>query len=377
MKKFNKKVFGIIGLTAKYSNWNADFNGYPKTDKDGKMFASDKALKFAIRRYIENEVENSRVFYKKTFKSENQKDNKKEAETTTLKVMNFPQRFQSLFGLDDKEINKTVIPLYALLQCDDVRLFGTAAPFDKNAFSVRGVVQINHGENLNDYTGVIEESILSPFSGASEKESNAKDDKKDSNTTIGKAVIIDRADYFYNFAVIPNSWSDANEVLGEDKFKKIIEDALKNVEKRYEKLDEEEKKQKLQAIKNLREILLNGKPYHFTEDDYLEFKEAALKGVTAYNSAAKVGCENSFAVFLELKEESHFYPGNLVEFIEFDIDDTEEKGVLSVKENFFDLIKEKKEDIDAIEIYYNPNKISIDEKTLDALKETGASIKKI
>jgi len=34
----HKRVYGIIGISSKMANWNADFTGYPKTISDGSTF---------------------------------------------------------------------------------------------------------------------------------------------------------------------------------------------------------------------------------------------------------------------------------------------------------------------------------------------------
>ena len=47
MEKYNKRIFGSIVVKAINSNYNADFSGQPRTLPNGKVYATDKALKYA------------------------------------------------------------------------------------------------------------------------------------------------------------------------------------------------------------------------------------------------------------------------------------------------------------------------------------------
>ena len=46
----DKRVYGVIGISSKMANWNADFTGYPKTTSNGDVFGSDKALKYPMKK---------------------------------------------------------------------------------------------------------------------------------------------------------------------------------------------------------------------------------------------------------------------------------------------------------------------------------------
>lgn len=46
----NKRVYGVLGIVSRMSNWNADFTGYPKTTSGGDIFGSDKAFKYPIKK---------------------------------------------------------------------------------------------------------------------------------------------------------------------------------------------------------------------------------------------------------------------------------------------------------------------------------------
>ena len=49
--EFNNRVFGCVVVKSINSNYNADFSGQPRTLPDGTVYATDKALKYAIRNY--------------------------------------------------------------------------------------------------------------------------------------------------------------------------------------------------------------------------------------------------------------------------------------------------------------------------------------
>lgn len=38
----NKKVYGLLGVTAVRSNYNADFSSHPRTSATGEFIATDK-----------------------------------------------------------------------------------------------------------------------------------------------------------------------------------------------------------------------------------------------------------------------------------------------------------------------------------------------
>ncbi len=48
----NKRIYGVIGIKSVMANWNADFEGNPKSISDGKIFGSDKALKYPMKKNV-------------------------------------------------------------------------------------------------------------------------------------------------------------------------------------------------------------------------------------------------------------------------------------------------------------------------------------
>jgi CRISPR-associated protein Csh2 len=299
------KVYGIVGLKSRFSNWNADFDGYPKRT-GGNIFASDKALKFVIRRFLEEKGE--RVFYSKTL-GENGKP------------VTYQKRYEMIFGpikIEDEENKKNKKKeneneeeknekakkqkkeiFKNLLSFLDIKLFGTVAALSKLNVGIQGPVQFTHGFNLNKKTRIIRESILSQFSSGEGKDTS----------TIGQQILVDDADYFYSFSLNENNLRDIKMFLEEEA-----------------------------GIADI------------TNEEYKKFKEACLHAVDAYNSTSKVGCSNSFALFVE-GDRDLYLPvlGDLIKL---------ENGVLDI-DAVVQLIKENKDKIKKVELYYRPKYLQI------------------
>ena len=71
MNSFNNRVYGCAIIKSVNSNYNADFSGQPRKLPNGKVYATDKALKYTVRNYLK-EVLGERIFY---FKSLDEKQN--------------------------------------------------------------------------------------------------------------------------------------------------------------------------------------------------------------------------------------------------------------------------------------------------------------
>ena len=64
MTEFKNRVFGCVAVKAINSNYNADFSGQPRTLPNGKVYATDKALKYPIKNYLK-EIYGENVTYGK------------------------------------------------------------------------------------------------------------------------------------------------------------------------------------------------------------------------------------------------------------------------------------------------------------------------
>ena len=284
------RVYGVIGVKSKMANWNADFSGRPKSTTDGKVFGSDKAFKYPIKKMWETEGE--KVLYIKSYKA----DNKGNLQARTL-----AERFNQLFDKDVKDIKDKKEILKYLFTAIDVKNFGATFAEGSNNLSITGAVQVGQGMNKYEGTDTVIQDILSPFTDATKEGAQ--------NTSIGKKIVSNEAHYFYPFSVNPENY---------DIYTSEIED-------------------------------LEG----YTSKDYEKFKEGCLVAATAYNTNSKMGCENEFAIFVECKENSKLYLANLDQYIVFTKQEND-KDIIDLSKLKEILNDEKvKGEIEKVEIYYN------------------------
>ena len=290
------RVYGIIGIKSIMANWNADFSGQPKSISTGEIFGSDKALKYPMKKMWENKGE--RVLYIKSLKIE-EKINEIKIKPKSLK-----ERYEEIFKVGDlqKEKNNNTV-LKNLFKAIDVKNFGATFAEAGNNISITGAVQVGQGFNKYGYTTVEEQQILSPFRDGTKADANSP--------TLGTKIVSSEAHYFYPFAINPL------------------------------------------AYKNYVEM---GATEGYTEEDYKKFKEVALVSATAFNTNAKVGCENEFAIFVETEKD--LYLPDLAQYIFFSKDNGQDIITL----NFKELLNKLYDRIVDIEIYYNPYKTKLEGK---------------
>jgi len=290
------RVYGVIGIKSIMANWNADFSGQPKSISTGEIFGSDKALKYPMKKMWENKGE--KVLYIKSLKTEEKKDEIK------VKPKSLKERYEEIFEVKDlqkeKDNNKVMKNLF---QAIDVKNFGATFAEAGNNISITGAVQIGQGFNKYEDTTVEEQQILSPF------RDGTKDDADSS--TLGTKIVSSEAHYFYPFVINTLSY------------------------KNYIEMDATE---------------------GYTEEDYKKFKEVALVSATAFNTNAKVGCENEFAIFVETEKD--LYLPDLAQYIVFNKADGQD--IITLK--FEDLLNKLSDRIINIEIYYNPYKTKLEGK---------------
>ena len=290
----NNRVYGVIGIKSIMANWNADFSGQPKSISTGEIFGSDKALKYPMKKMWENNGE--RVLYIKSLKTEDKKDEVK------IRPKSLKERYEEIFKVEDlkKEKDKNNV-MKNLFKAIDVRTFGATFAEEGNNISITGAVQIGQGFNKYVDTTVEEQQILSPF------RDGTKDDADSS--TLGTKIVSSEAHYFYPFVINPL------------------------------------------AYKNYVEM---GATEGYTEDDYKKFKEVALVSATAFNTNAKLGCENEFAIFVETEKD--LYLPDLAQYIVFS--KVNGQDIITLK--FEELINKLSDRVLNIEIYYNPYKAKLE-----------------
>lgn len=313
----NKRVYGILGISSIMGNWNADFSGYPKSTTDGNVFGSDKALKYPMKKMWDNE--GKKVIY---IKSLNEK----------LIPRTLKERYIKVFEDEDlKDVKKVLTNLMAAV---DIKNFGATFAEASCNIAITGAVQIGQGFNKYIDTNAEEQDILSPFKDAKAKEKNevkakakakannlSEDDievKDAQNSTLGTKITSNEAHYFYPFVINPLA------------YKELVD------------LDVTE---------------------GYTEEDYQNFKRTALVSATAFATNSKVGCENEFAVFVEM--ESDAYLPNLSEYVTFA--KCEDKNIIDLKK-LANILKDMSQQIKSVEIYYNPYTTELTNDDIKAAK---------
>lgn len=316
----NKRVYGILGIVSRMSNWNADFTGYPKTTSSGDVFGSDKAFKYPMKKMWEQQGE--KVLYIKSVKLQEKevKTGSKKEIAIELLPRSLKERYEHIFHEEDLKQNKdSKKVLTNLFSAIDVKNFGATFAEEGNNISITGAVQIGQGFNKYDETNAEEQQILSPFRDASKKEGKNKDeDNEDAkSTTLGTKIVSNEAHYFYPFTINPSAY---------DQFKEL------RVTEGY------------------------------TEEDYKKFKEAAMVAATSFSTNSKIGCENEFALFVETEKE--LYLPDLSQYVEFK--KGENKNIIILK--CHELLDALKNRIHNVEVYYNPYTTEIEDNIEKAKK---------
>jgi CRISPR-associated protein Csh2 len=300
---FKNRVFGCVVVKSINSNYNADFSHQPRTLPDGTVYATDKALKYAVKNYLRDMYEDEKIFYFKRFDSD-------------FKPLSLDEAYASMFASNKDTKDKTVVAK-DILSCLDIRLFG--ATFAKKgklgniAISIHGPVQINHGVNVWHENNIFSEQIMSPFRNA--KASDDKDGKSDAST-LGRQSRLQEGHYLHHFSINPN---------------------------------------------NLRDIVaLAGKGTNtISSDDISKLKDAMCKGVTYYDSAAKAGTDNELTVWIQLKEGSRVVLPNINSLV------TQNRVTKEGGKMVFDLsaisalVEKYQNDVEAFELYYQAENTEI------------------
>lgn len=293
------RVYGIIGVKSIMANWNADFEGYPKTISSGETFGSDKALKYPMKKMWEAEGE--RVLYIKSLKVDSGEGKKGEI---AVRPKSLRERYDEIFETNLKEEKDKTNVIKNLFKAVDVKNFGATFAEEKNNASITGAVQIGQGFNKYVDTYPEEQQILSPFRDSSKDEKEGEANQ----STLGTKIVSNEAHYFYPFVINPQVYKD---------FVKM------------------------------------GMTEGYTEEDYKKFKDAALTSATFFNSNSKLGCENEFALFIEVKE--GYYLPELAQYVKF----SKEKDYDVIELGFDELINQFKDNILSVEIYYNTLNVKV------------------
>lgn len=282
---FTNRVYGCAIIKSINSNYNADFSHQPRTLPNGVVYATDKALKWSVRNYWKN-VGKEAVFYSKSL-DEN------------MSPRTLDETFENHFGKEvfaEKDKNKLRLGvLKHILSCIDVRVFGGTYA-GKTNISLHGTCQISHGVNRFAENVIYSEQIMSPFrnSGDSSTESTM--------TTLGTQSKLAEGHYVHHFSINP-----------------------KNIDADIER------------------VKANG----LSDDDINKLKEALRKGVSYYDSAAKIGTDNECLVWVQLKADSKAILPSFVELIK--VNEKREIDLADVTT----MLTKHKEEIEKIELYFD------------------------
>ena len=299
---YTNRIFGAAVVKAINANYNADFSGQPRTLPNGVVYATDKALKYAIKNYLKDVYTLEKIFYFKRFNDE-------------FIPYSLDGAFAAMFPEHKDEKDKKVVAK-DLLSCIDVRLFGaTFAKKSKNnnvAISIHGPVQINHGVNIWNENNFYSEQIMSPFRNPNE------DSEDNSATTLGRQTRLHEGHYLHHFSVNPKNLEDIIALAG---------DGVKDI----------------------------------SEDDIEKLREALQKGVTYYDSAAKAGCENEALIWVTLKENSKLVLPNFSQLIKMSKEKTKEGKVILDLSELKTVLDSNKKELQSVKIYLNKASVEIDQ----------------
>lgn len=299
---FKNRIFGCAIIKSINSNYNADFSHQPRTLPNGVVYATDKALKYAVKNYLRDTYPEETIFY---FKRLNENFN----------PLDLNAAYEKLFPTNKDSKNKSVVA-NDLLSCLDIRLFGATYANKKKgmAISVHGPVQINHGRNIWKENNIFSEQIMSPFSNEEKSKDKDKDKFEEKGaTTLGRQARLQEGHYLHHFSVNPKNISGLVGLAGE---------GAKSLE----------------------------------NDDIAKLKDALLKGVTYFDSAAKAGTDNEILLWVKLKENSKTVLPNFTDLII--MDKVGEKNVFNFS-MVKDVLDNIKDEIDTCEIHLVSQNVQI------------------
>ncbi len=370
--RFNSRVFGAVLVKATVANYNADFTGSPRTLPNGVVYATDKALKYAIRNYLKLDNQD-KIFFTTRYKKENMqpldidetyielfgeypslkeiKKNKSEKDDKySLRIKEEVDKFIGenngyaivntiknnyllkkeiddktnfvIIGQKPDDIKRVPI-LQNLFKALDIRLFGATFASKEGNISIHGNTQITHGINIYAQNNIFIEDIVSPFRNSSD----TSDEKM--QTTKGIQTVLEEGHYLHNFTINP----------------KNSEELIK---------------------------LIDNKGY-LTTDDIDKFKEAINRGVSYLDSASKIGVENEFSIFVTLNKNVKIQLPSFTTLIKVTEQEESFKRRLNLSEvkNILDDLSDK---ISKVEIYIDSTKLDYENEIFEIPKVCVKSI---
>lgn len=361
--RFNNRVFGAVLVKSTVANYNADFTGSPRTLPNGVVYATDKALKYAIRNYFKLD-NNNKIFYTTRYKKENmqpldidetyielfgaypsksevKKKPKEKEDKYFLRIKEEVDKFINendtymiaqcinnnylLQKNIDNKVNfhiighkpddiKRVPILQNLFKALDIRLFGATFASKEGNISIHGNAQITHGINIYAQNNIFTEDIVSPFRNSNEKSGDSQ------QTTIGNQTVLEEGHYLHNFTINP-----------------------KNSEELVKLIDN------------------HG---YLTNDDITQFKEAINRGASYLDSASKIGVENEFSIFITLNDDEKIQLPSFTTLIQVTEQEENFKRKLDLSE-VKNLLADVEDRIKTVEIYIDATKLDYEDDIFD------------
>ena len=304
-QNFNNRVFGLTLIKSINSNFNADFTGQPRTLPDGRVYATDKALKYSVRHFINQQYPEDKVLYYKRY---NEKTH--------------PHSLAELYevvglGEFDKDFKDKPKVLKNILSCIDVRLFGsTFAPKksgNKVNLSVHGTVQINHGVNQFYRDGATVDETYSEQISAPFRSDSAKSEEEAEQATLGRQSKLREGHYSYHFSINPKNLSPLVDLVNKGQG----DDSAQGL----------------------------------TQNDINRLKEGLRIGVTHFDSSSKAGSDNEMLLWVQLKDDSKKVMPSFTEMVKV----TRSNGKAEIDlSDLKDLLNNFEDDIKSVELYYSP-----------------------
>ncbi len=176
---------GIYLTETIMGNPNGDFVDNSPRNFDGRVFTTDKCIKYNIRRYISETVEDTDQKKDIVFFYPRKSPDAKESDA---KYLTKDTIFKTIF---DEDFDK-------LLEASpDVRMFGGTFSFKNEPRQIYGPIQLSYGKDIND-AQIKRLQIGAPFAdGADGKQK-----------TTGSEAVVDDAIISYDITINPNNYPE-------------------------------------------------------------------------------------------------------------------------------------------------------------------------
>lgn len=183
---------GIYVTETILGNPNGDFVDNSPRNFDGKVFTTDKCIKYNIRKYLHdnfedikdlNDPKNIVFFFPRPIDNPNDMKFKTRTDAFEFLLKNFSD-------IDGNDLRFEEL----LNRSPDVRMFGGTFTFQGiNSHQIYGPIQLSYGLDLNN-AQIMMHQIGSPFA-----------DNKGTQKTVGSQAIVDDAIISYDISINPNN----------------------------------------------------------------------------------------------------------------------------------------------------------------------------